>query len=98
MSEGGENERTGCDGVVTLEVVAETEDVEVVLDTELDLEVVGPPNNGDRIPERIPGMSVVAGVAGAFLSFGGVGGVGVGCVGGVGGVGGSSKKSKGPYN
>lgn len=69
-----------------------------MLDAELDLEVVGPPNTGDRIPERMPGigsdLSVVAGVAGGFLSFGGggVGGVGVGCVGG------SSKKSKGPYN
>ena len=86
MSKGGENERTECEEeVVTLDVVTEAEDVDVVLDAELDLEVVDP-NTGDRILERTPGIKpgllVVAGVAGVFLSFGG---------GGVGAVGGTSK-------
>jgi len=53
--------------VVTLEVVAEVEDVEVVL--ELNLDVVDP-IAGDRILERMPGIKpAVVDVAGVFLSF-----------------------------
>ena len=76
------NERTGSEEVVTLEVVLETEDVEVVL--ELNLEVVDPVAVAeDRIPERMPNKSVeVVDVVGVFLSlsfaFGGVGGVRIG--------------------
>ena len=72
-----ENERTGGEEVVALEVIVETEvvedvedveDVEVVL--ELDLE-----GSGDRIPERMLGIK--AAVVGVFLGVGGVLGVGV---------------------
>ena len=88
-----ENERTGiAEEVVTLEVVAEVEDVvEVVL--ELNLDVVDP-IAGDRILERIPGIKpAVVDVAGVFLSLS----FPAGCV-GVGTVGFVSKKSKRPYN
>ena len=87
-----ENERTGiAEEVVTLEVVAEVEDVvEVVL--ELNLDVVDP-IAGDRILERIPGIKpAVVDVAGVFLSLS----FPAGCV-GVGTVGFVSKKSKRPY-
>ena len=81
---GRDNERTGSEEVVILEV-AETEDVVL----ELDLEVVDP-ITGDRIPERMPGSKpAVADVAGVSLSFAAVGGVW-----GVGGVGVVSKNQR----
>lgn len=72
-----ENERTGIEDEVvdTVEEVVETEDVEVVL--KLDLEVVA--TIGDRIPERIPGITPAeVDVAGSF--FFPAGRVGVGSV------------------
>ena len=77
---GGENERTGWEEVVTLEVDDETEDVEVVLRLDLEEVAVVVPITGDRTPEMMPGIkSVVADVADVVFSFtGGVGLAGVG--------------------